>query len=47
MMQSIKEFYRSREIDGIPKHNTHDLANFEVKLSKLLKNQLSQVDLSI
>ncbi|KAH0762746.1 hypothetical protein KY290_018819 [Solanum tuberosum] len=29
MMQSIKEFYRSREVDGIPKHNTHDLANFE------------------
>ncbi|CAN4088406.1 unnamed protein product [Withania somnifera] len=29
MMQSIKEFYCSREVAGIPKHNTHDLANFE------------------
>lgn len=31
MMQSIKEFYRSREVAGIPKHNTHDIANFEVQ----------------
>ncbi|XP_059642928.1 flavin-containing monooxygenase FMO GS-OX-like 9 [Cornus florida] len=29
MMQSIKEFYHSRDLDGIPKHNTHDIANFE------------------
>ncbi|KAG8379251.1 hypothetical protein BUALT_Bualt07G0069200 [Buddleja alternifolia] len=29
MMQSIKEFYHSRDIAGIPKHNTHDLASFE------------------
>ncbi|KAA8541000.1 hypothetical protein F0562_024862 [Nyssa sinensis] len=29
MMQSIKEFYHSRDVDGIPKHNTHDIANFE------------------
>ena len=33
MMQSIKDFYHSREIAGVPKHNTHDLANFEVKIS--------------
>lgn len=30
MMQSIKEFYHSRDAAGIPKHNTHDLADFEV-----------------
>ncbi|KAI5648241.1 hypothetical protein M9H77_34246 [Catharanthus roseus] len=29
MMQSIKEFYHSRDVEGIPKHNTHDIANFE------------------
>ncbi|KMT10744.1 hypothetical protein BVRB_5g114020 [Beta vulgaris subsp. vulgaris] len=29
MMKSIKEFYHSREASGIPKHNTHDIANFE------------------
>ncbi|XP_022736309.1 flavin-containing monooxygenase FMO GS-OX-like 9 [Durio zibethinus] len=29
MMQSIKEFYHSRELAGIPKCNTHDLADFE------------------
>ncbi|KAK6250018.1 Flavin monooxygenase-like - like 10 [Theobroma cacao] len=29
MMQSIKEFYHSRELAGIPKRNTHDLADFE------------------
>ncbi|KAH9606581.1 hypothetical protein KSS87_016751, partial [Heliosperma pusillum] len=29
MMQSIKEFYQSRDASGVPKHNTHDLANFE------------------
>ncbi|KAK4395893.1 Flavin-containing monooxygenase FMO GS-OX-like 9 [Sesamum angolense] len=29
MMQSIKEFYHSRDVAGIPKHNTHDVANFE------------------
>ena len=30
MMNSIQEFYNSRDIAGIPKHNTHDIANFEV-----------------
>lgn len=30
MMQSVKEFYHSRDVAGIPKHNTHDIANFEV-----------------
>ncbi|KAL2243061.1 flavin-containing monooxygenase FMO GS-OX-like 9 [Sesamum indicum] len=29
MMQSIKEFYHSRDVAAIPKHNTHDVANFE------------------
>ncbi|GAV68483.1 FMO-like domain-containing protein [Cephalotus follicularis] len=29
MMQSIKEFYLARDVAGIPKHNTHDIANFE------------------
>ncbi|KAM1516679.1 hypothetical protein ACFXTH_015603 [Malus domestica] len=29
MMQSIKEFYHSRDVAGIPKHNTHDIAEFE------------------
>ncbi|KAL9227338.1 hypothetical protein vseg_003036 [Gypsophila vaccaria] len=29
MMHSINEFYQSRDDAGIPKHNTHDLANFE------------------
>ncbi|XP_022738111.1 flavin-containing monooxygenase FMO GS-OX-like 9 [Durio zibethinus] len=29
MMQSIKEFYHSRELAGIPKYNTHDLADFQ------------------
>ncbi|XP_057951648.1 flavin-containing monooxygenase FMO GS-OX-like 9 [Malania oleifera] len=29
MMQSIKEFYNSRDLAGIPKHNTHDIADFE------------------
>ncbi|XP_028753629.1 flavin-containing monooxygenase FMO GS-OX-like 9 [Neltuma alba] len=29
MMESIKEFYHSRDIAGIPKYNTHDIANFE------------------
>ncbi|CAH2044042.1 unnamed protein product [Thlaspi arvense] len=28
MMQSISDFYRSREADGIPKRNTHDIADF-------------------
>ncbi|OWM65251.1 flavin-containing monooxygenase FMO GS-OX-like 9 [Punica granatum] len=26
MMQSIKEFYNSKDAAGVPKHNTHDLA---------------------
>ncbi|XP_020587142.1 flavin-containing monooxygenase FMO GS-OX-like 9 [Phalaenopsis equestris] len=29
MMKAIKEYYNSRDMDGIPKHNTHDIANFE------------------
>ncbi|KAI3454720.1 hypothetical protein Pfo_011383 [Paulownia fortunei] len=29
MMQSIKEFYHSRDVAGIPKYNTHDVASFE------------------
>ncbi|CAK9148016.1 unnamed protein product [Ilex paraguariensis] len=29
MMQSIKEFYHSREVAGIPKHYTHEIADFE------------------
>ncbi|KAH7858421.1 hypothetical protein Vadar_023681 [Vaccinium darrowii] len=29
MMLSIKEFYHSRDVAGVPKHNTHDIANFE------------------
>ncbi|XP_021733918.1 flavin-containing monooxygenase FMO GS-OX-like 9 [Chenopodium quinoa] len=29
MMKEIKDFYQSREAAAIPKHNTHDIANFE------------------
>ncbi|KAM0982723.1 hypothetical protein ACFX2I_015577 [Malus domestica] len=29
MMQSIKEFYHSREVAGIPKHDTHGIGDFE------------------
>ncbi|XP_038972688.1 flavin-containing monooxygenase FMO GS-OX-like 9 [Phoenix dactylifera] len=29
MMKAIEEFYQSREIAAIPKHRTHDIANFE------------------
>ncbi|KAD4888907.1 hypothetical protein E3N88_20980 [Mikania micrantha] len=29
MMNSIQEFYKSREAAGIPKHNTHDICDFE------------------
>ncbi|KAK3009227.1 hypothetical protein RJ639_014764, partial [Escallonia herrerae] len=29
MMQSIKEFYHLKEIAGVPKHYTHDIADFE------------------
>ncbi|XP_057443116.1 flavin-containing monooxygenase FMO GS-OX-like 9 [Lotus japonicus] len=29
MMKSIKEFYHSTELAGIPKHCTHEIANFE------------------
>uniref|UniRef100_A0A0R0JJE3 Flavin-containing monooxygenase n=1 Tax=Glycine max TaxID=3847 RepID=A0A0R0JJE3_SOYBN len=32
MMKSIKEFYHSREAAGIPKHCTHEIANFEFSL---------------
>lgn len=35
MMLSIKEFYHSREVAGIPKRNTHDIAEFEVKIKHL------------
>jgi len=34
MMKSIKDFYHSREAAGIPKHCTHEIANFEVKKLK-------------
>lgn len=36
MMKSIKEFYHSREAAGIPKHCTHEIANFEVKKLKII-----------
>ncbi|KAK9996159.1 hypothetical protein SO802_020845 [Lithocarpus litseifolius] len=29
MMQSIKDFYHSRDLAGVPKHYTHDIAEFE------------------
>ncbi|KAG5522769.1 hypothetical protein RHGRI_034797 [Rhododendron griersonianum] len=29
MMNSIKEFYHARDVAGVPKHNTHDIACFE------------------
>ncbi|ONK75766.1 uncharacterized protein A4U43_C03F20310 [Asparagus officinalis] len=29
MMRAVEEFYHSREVAGIPKHNTHDIADFE------------------
>ncbi|XP_077216760.1 flavin-containing monooxygenase FMO GS-OX-like 9 [Tasmannia lanceolata] len=29
MMKSIKEFYHSLDVAGIPKHKTHEIANFE------------------
>ncbi|KAK1373409.1 Flavin-containing monooxygenase [Heracleum sosnowskyi] len=29
MMQSAKEFFESKDLAGVPKHNTHDIANFE------------------
>lgn len=32
MMKAINEFYRKKELEGIPKHNTHDIANFEVPI---------------
>ncbi|KAG2262905.1 hypothetical protein Bca52824_069984, partial [Brassica carinata] len=28
MLQSVADFYRSRDLAGIPKHNTHDIADF-------------------
>lgn len=33
-MQSIKEFYDSKDAAGVPKHYTHDIADFEVKNRK-------------
>ena len=50
MMQSIKDFYHSREVAGIPKHNAHDIGEFEVKncfsLTQFLKlkNYLQSCD---
>ncbi|KAI0511345.1 hypothetical protein KFK09_011974 [Dendrobium nobile] len=29
MMKAVKEYYHSRDLAGIPKHNAHDIANFE------------------
>ncbi|CAI0395082.1 unnamed protein product [Linum tenue] len=29
MMRSVQEFYRQREADGIPRHETHDIIQFE------------------
>ncbi|CAI0395088.1 unnamed protein product [Linum tenue] len=31
MMRSVQEFYRQREADGIPRHETHDIIQFEVR----------------
>lgn len=31
MMQSIEQFYESKEAAGVPKHYTHDIGEFEVK----------------
>lgn len=36
MMQSIAEFYQSREANGVPKRNTHDIADFKVGISQFL-----------
>ena len=36
MMKSIKEFYHSTELAGIPKHCTHEIANFEARKKKTL-----------
>ena len=30
MLQSVADFYRSRDLAGVPKHNTHDIADFRV-----------------
>ncbi|ERN10310.1 hypothetical protein AMTR_s00177p00059450 [Amborella trichopoda] len=35
MMEAIKEFYHSRDVAGIPKHNTHDIANSVVSIQLL------------
>ncbi|RVW31677.1 Flavin-containing monooxygenase FMO GS-OX-like 9 [Vitis vinifera] len=37
MMQSIEDFYQSRDAAGIPKHHTHDIADFEYR-DKYLDN---------
>lgn len=29
MMQSVKEFYESKDLAGVPKRNTHDIGDFE------------------
>ena len=41
MMKSIKEFYHSREAAGIPKHCTHEIANFEVNIFKIIHFSLN------
>jgi len=33
MMKSIEEFYHSKETAGIPKRHTHEIEDFEVKVS--------------
>lgn len=38
MMQSAKKFYELKDLAGVPKHNTHDIANFEVLGSQLNEN---------
>lgn len=39
MLQSVADFYRSRDLAGVPKHNTHDIANFEVIKPSIQKNR--------
>lgn len=47
MMQSAKEFYESKDLAGIPKYNTHDIANFEVFSSQLDEHLIQRFDLTI
>lgn len=30
MMQSVKDFYESKDLGGVPKRNTHDIGDFNV-----------------